>query len=174
MAIKNKILILTGLALTLTSLAIYVYRQYDLLYSYCYKFKKWNIVQLGLKRVILEPILKVYNISDFGFYLTGYKFDIYVNNKFVSKVYSNKMQYLNPNGESKISFMIDFEPKKLFKNVNAELILGLLDPSKLIIKLKGVVSARSGIITVRNIYIELEDSLKNWLAADPDAEYVCP
>lgn len=158
----------------LGALTVYTYRQYNLLYAYCYRFVKWNVVQLGLKRVIIKPSLKIYNISDFGFTVTAYKFDIYVNSKFVSKVYSNEKQFIQGNGESIINFNIDFEPKTLFKNVNVGLIVGLLDPSKLIIKFKGVVSLRSGIITVRNGYIEMEDTLKNWLASDPDAEYICP
>jgi LEA14-like dessication related protein len=141
--------------------------------DYCYRFIKFNIGQLSWDRVIITPILSLYNISDIGFYLTAYKIDIYVNGKFVSKAYSGVGQYLSPNGESQLSVTIDFSPKVVFSDIDATMISSFLDTSKLMIGFKGVLSVKSGVVTAKNIYLQMEDSLKNWLASDPNAEYTC-
>lgn len=139
MQTKTKI-ILISIASLLGLGAVFASWQYWLITNSPYKIKNFKIWDISLKNNIRFKFDVLFeNLSMIGISVLNYNFDIFLNNKYVGNVKSNKEFRIESKLYSIIPVDLDVNPKTAF-TVN-ELIdltsLYISDKSKILINLKG-------------------------------------
>ena len=113
------------------------------------------------------------NQSAFSVELTNYMFNIYINNKYIASVKSEKKQLIDSNAVSPFTLNISFDPSTKFttEDVARLLTYAIIDREKFLIKLDGYVSVNhAGFISVKELPITLDYTLKELLTDDGTEE----
>lgn len=117
MKLKKKHFIIGGIALfTLTG--AFLYYQYTKIMDYVLKFKGVKIHTFGMDGVFFDLILAFTNNSDLTFRIVSQQYKVYLNNKMISEVKSDKEQAINANATSDIAVNVKFSPKSALAAVN--------------------------------------------------------
>lgn len=119
----NKKYLYTGTIL-LCSYFIYKYikKQYNLILDYCYKIINIEFKKISKDTINLELKILFKNISNINYSLNKLSVDIYIENYYFGKVYSNNINTIS-NKEVEAIFDINIS---LLKNNNLSNILSLL------------------------------------------------
>lgn len=148
---------------------LFIRRQVKLLYGISYKIKKIAVGSITVDKLELIFDLDVLNKSSIGLDVTGYSFDVFINDLLVAKVVNKDIRHLNPKSSAIVSMKIVTSPKKVFKLENINTLLSVLKPDTMKIKLQGIISAQAGILNITNIPIDYENSLANMLKPKEEA-----
>lgn len=154
-----KITIATGVI----TAAYLIRKQVQLLYAYSFKLRKVKTGVVSVEKLELTFTIELFNKSSIGYEITGYDFDVFLNNTLVAKVKNQDQQkrMVKPHSSALIDVKVVTSPKKVFNADNVASLLSILNPQKLMVRLKGVVSAKAGILNVTAIPVDFSDSLAN-------------
>lgn len=147
-----------------------VRRQVKLLYAYSVKIKKVVVGITTLEKLELFIDVEVFNKSSIGFEITGYEFDAFLNNLLVAKVKNKDSRFVKPKSSAIVTLKVTTSPKRVFNIDNLTALLSALNPKTLMIKVKGILSAKSGIVNIANIPIDFEETLANILKKKDEKE----
>lgn len=156
-------LIIGGLLVAATGVAVYMKNQFKLIKDSCYTISGGVIHSLGLDSVKITLFFKFVNDSDLTIKISDMKFNIYVNKMFVTKILRNEEQTILSKASTIIRLDFDFNPKDLLRAGITNIEPIIYDKEKLVIGIKGSFSAKTGIIKLKNFPIEEDITLKELL-----------
>jgi LEA14-like dessication related protein len=111
------------------------------------------------------------NLSNIGFDIDSYNFDVYLNNILVSNISESIKQTLVPKGLSEISLRVSFNPTKINVGTALELVSALMfKKNTTTIRIKGHVSGSIAYIPFTNMPIDVTSTIEEILADDPNAQ----
>jgi len=153
------------LGLGLSGLGVYWYykRQVDLLYKMKYSIADVKILEKTSDNMKVQIILNVVNNSEIDFTLTGWNFEMLINNELVSLISDNgKKVFVKANGgQTQLSFNASFSPKDYGL---IDLLASVIDTGKgTLITLKGNVSVYSGFIVSTKSPVDITWRLEDFL-----------
>lgn len=157
MAKIQKKYIIAGLIgiLTITGAALYL--QYKKLMEYCISFKGVKIVYLGIDNIIFDLYLNFLNKSAIKINIVSQEYKVYLNDKLVSTVDSDKPQVIEPKAKSVISVNVKFNPRQVLTAVNVNELL--LNREKIRLKVDTKIKVALGFIKISIPYV-YETTLK--------------
>ena len=118
----------------------------------------------------MDIILNIKNNSSVNMAVTGYDLRMYVNDKYITTIKSNKAQVFAAGKKEPLNLRLLFNPKEVIKNVinwNNILAAGI-DKTKLIIKVDGYFSVNAGGVQVDNYPIAITSTLAEILTPSPE------
>ena len=151
------IIILVFVVAVIAYVVFFASKQIKRLKNTCIGIKKVSFKAVGIKGSRLNLILTAKNKSDIEFEIVEQNYRIYINNKFLSKVYSDKKVKLPVGQVVETPFNVDFNPLKVLGAAFANLIT---DPSRVIIKITGEMKVKMGIFTFGKVPVDLSFTLK--------------
>jgi LEA14-like dessication related protein len=175
----RKYLIWGGATIAVGSLiaGIYLYykQQVKKALQFCYKISKINIFHVRKDSFSFELFVKIQNKSNFSLILNSYDLDIYLNEKKVANVKSDKQYKIYSNLISELSFEVDFDPSKIF---NKDYILSLIsyaltDQSKIVIQITGYLNVTMDFIMMKKMKFDYKTTMQQIVNAKPDADVKC-
>jgi LEA14-like dessication related protein len=165
--------IIAGLLVGLGALAAGFYafyrRQLYLALQFCYKLHQVIPVTFSKDKIELKVMLKILNRSTFDINVTGYAFDIFMNNIKLTHIKSDNENKIKPQSSSIIELYTLVKPKEVFSTTDWVKIFEyfITDTSKIIIKITGNVSAKLNFIKIKGMPVTYESTLRE-LMAKPD------
>jgi LEA14-like dessication related protein len=153
-------LIIGGILVAFTSLAVYMKKQYNLIKESCYTISGGIINSLALDSVKITLFFKFVNDSDITIKLSDMNFNIYVNKMFVTKIVRSQEQTVLSKANTIIRLDFDFNPKDLLRAGITNIEPIIYDKEKLVISIKGTFSAQTGIIKLKKFPIQEDITLK--------------
>lgn len=147
---------------------LYIKNQINLMFDFCYKIANFKINSLRKENVSISFFLKLTNQSKQVIVLTGYSFDLLINNFKIAVIKSDKNQIWKAEATSIITFDVNTDLTKL--NMPLLDMLNLVndfiaDKNKIIITIDGKLSARLfNVIPINNYPIRISYTLKELLA----------
>ena len=141
------ILLLAIVGVTGTT-AIWLKKQYAKLMKNTYEIKSFLIKKASLEAVTFDVVYAYVNNTDIDINLVGQKYDIYVDDKFVTQIKSDIPVILKANATSDIPLTITVNPKDLYAKFQNNLIKALSTKQKLKIKMDSTFRIKLGIFTI--------------------------
>jgi len=175
----RKYLIWGGITLAagsiIAGLYLYYKQQVKLALQYCYKLSGIRLFRVNKNSFAFELFMKIQNKSNFTVSLNGYDLDIYLNEKKIANVKSDKKHTVLQNGVSELSFEVDFNPSKIF---DKEYILtlisyGLTDQSKIILHVTGHLNVTMDFVKIKKMKFDYKTSMGQIMNQKPDANLKC-
>jgi len=163
-------LIIGGLLVATTALIVYFKKQMNLLYDACYTISGGVVHSLTLSSVKMTLFFKVVNESDLTIQISDAVFNIYVNNMFVTKILKPDSQTLYSKSDAIIKIDFEFNPKDLLRAGLTNIEPIIYDKEKLVIGIKGSLSAKTGIVKLSKFPIDEKITLKEILTPSPNAK----
>lgn len=152
-----------------------IYRFYKLEFTkalnYCYQVSGVHFNNVSINNINMDVSIRLKNQSTFDVTLTGYDFDIYVNNKLISTVKSDVPQNIANQSVSTLVANVQFDPSKFFDlaYITEFVVYAVNDRSNFIIEVKGSFSAKLNFIAI-NYPLDFKMSLEDILTpSDPGA-----
>jgi LEA14-like dessication related protein len=166
--------ILSGITMLTIGLIAYYKQQVEKALEYCYKIISGSVNEITRKKINVTLYIKLMNNSNFSVIINNYEIDIYINNKYVVKVKSDKKQLLKANGVSTLEVPIIFVPSKIFSQTEILTLIGygISKQDKFIIQLKGKFTASMQFITVK-MPIDTKFTLAELLAPSDKPKAEC-
>ena len=165
---KNIALLSTGLVVG--GFALHSAIQYHELMNYDYTIGNVLVKHIDRNTISVEVHINLDNKSMIDAHIFSYDIDVYLNDKYVGKLVSDKKQYIKANGISDLVLFVDVPLKQHF---NIGEILKMLDwyftdPSKINFRLFGKIKAKHWIIPL-NIPVDIKYNLSEILDENNDA-----
>lgn len=152
--------IIGGLVGLVAIAGTFFYIQYRRLMDYTIKPKSARITKLSLNKISLDVFLDFINKSTLNFEIIEQEYDVYLNNKFVSKVVNYASNKIKAKSTSVIGVNVSFDPSKVLKIIGKNIGDILLNPESVIIKVDMRLKVSLYGIKI-SIPYTLEDNLKN-------------
>lgn len=140
-------------------LAAYAYRQYNLLINASKKIVKATIHKFTFSEIDITVYIELFNKGDFSVDVTGQDYNVYVNDKFVSNITSADAVHIKGNGTTILPLRITFNPQQILSAAILNIGSIMNDKSKVIISVKGKLSASAGLIKLNNLPLDFSMSL---------------
>jgi len=163
-------LIIGGLLVATAGLIAYFKRQMNLLYDACYTISGGVVHSLTLSSVKMTLFFKFVNESDLTIQVSNMEFNIYVNNMFVTKILKPDVQTIYSKSDAIVKLDFQFNPKDLLRAGITNIEPLIYDKEKLIIGIKGFLSAKTGIVKLSKFPIDEAITLKEILTPSPNAK----
>lgn len=145
---------------------VYFKRQYDYLIAAGTRLVKAKVHDLTLQKINFTAYVEIDNKGDFSADITDQYYNVYVNGSFVSSVATKDAIHLNSNGKTILPLTIKFNPQDVFTVALQNLASFITDKSKIIISVKGRLTAKVGIVTLSNYEFSIDMTLSEILAAE--------
>src|ERR1035437_4855713 len=173
---NDKLMFWGGVALAVVGLGAWGVYQYELALKYCYKIKSFNINDASLSNINATLSVAIRNFANIGISILSVDLDVYVNNIKLTNINSKESQKLDGNGVSIISFGIHVTPKEIAGlgiGQISTLIAALLgDKSKINVRIIGTVGVGLGVLTLKQLPLDMTMTVADMMADDPNA-FVC-
>ena len=165
-----KISIIGGLGLGLIAVMAYFSKQSKLLSDACYTITGAIIHEINFNKVSFTMMLNISNNSDIDVTITNQRYHIYVNKMLVAKIDKPERVKVRANGKTTVNIDIKFNPQDLLKTGMQNIASLIQDKEKIIIELKGYLSLKAGLISVKDYEVDERLSLAELLAPTPSKE----
>ncbi len=169
---KNKLYFQIGIGVlivaTIGLVSVYFIQQYKKAYMYCYKFVGAKINSFGLKKADVTVSMKIFNPSDLNVKATQQEYKVYVNDKYISTITSNKTIYLNAMNAATVPLNIVFSPLQVLGVTLLNLDNLTTQKDNLVFRIDGVLSIYSGGVSLKNFKFSIEETLAEILAPSTD------
>ena len=101
----------------------------------------------------------------------GYDLGVYLNDKLITRIDSTEPGYVAAQATSVVKLVVDIKPAETLKNFFSPQVMNalLFDYSKVIVRLKGTVSANHRGLGMKDIPVDISDTLQNLLYGTPNA-----
>ena len=153
----RKSLVAAGIITATGAIAAGVYlfykRQFALALQYCYKISNVKFIKVSKDNITLEIFIKIQNKSDFTVELKGYNFFIFLNEKKIANVVSDKSEMLAAKAISTLSFMVTCDPAQIFdKDYLVNLIsYAIADKKKIVLQVNGTMDVKMNFINLKKV-----------------------
>ena len=141
------VLLIATVGVTIST-ALWLKKQYAKLMKNTYKIKSFLVKKASLDAVTFDIVYAYENNTDIDINLVGQKYDIYVDDKFVTQIKTDIPVVLKANAVSDIPLTITVNPKDLYAKFQGNLIKALTSPQKLKIKMDSTFKIKLGIFTI--------------------------
>lgn len=139
------IFVFSGLAVIGYALYRYYLKQIDFIKDITYQVSGLNILSADANRVSLEILTRIYNASNVDATLEQMFLEVYFNGVKVGEVNEIKDIPIEPLKSSNISFVFNFNPTLLGRNI-LNLITLTVAAKDIILDIRGYVKVRSGFV----------------------------
>jgi LEA14-like dessication related protein len=156
-------IIVGSLLLATTAIVLYFRKQYNLLLNACYTISGGVVHSIGLDNISITLFFKVVNESDITLTLSDMKFNIYVNEMYVTSIFKKEPQILYSKSDAVIKLDFQFNPKDLLRAGVLNIAPIIYDKEKLVVKTKGTYSLKTGIVKLKDFPFEDTITLKELL-----------
>jgi LEA14-like dessication related protein len=174
MQLTTKKIIIGSLAVVaLAGMYAYFHREFKKLKNACWYVAGGVINQIGFSHVSLTIFFKIHNKSDIPLEISYIDLNVYINELYVTNIKKPNKQVIGANSTSTVQLDINFNPADLLKAGMKNIQPLLTDNNKVIIKLKGEMTAGSGIVKINRYPIEEVMTLKEITSPKPDSEQKC-
>lgn len=121
--------------------------------------------QFSFSRIAINIYLNFFNPSLIDVDVDGYDLGVYMNGKLITRLDSTEHGYVAARTTSVLKLVVDVNPMQSLANLfSKEVISGILfDYSKVVVRLKGTVSANHRGIGMKDIPVDISDTLQNLL-----------
>ena len=129
----------------------------------------YNRAEIGsgitFSKMVINLFLNFTNPSLIDIDIESYNFDVLIDGKPVVKLISTEPGYVAASGTSVVKLVVNINPVQTLGNIfSSQVIMGILfDYSKVIIELKGTVTANHRGIGMKDIPVDITDNLQNLL-----------
>ena len=166
---KGAIIIISSLLVGgLITFGIYITNQIKLLKDSCWAIIGCIIRNMTLESVELTLMLKLMNRSDLAIMIGKQQYMIYVNGTYIATVQKTEGFSWASGATVTLPLDIVFNPQDLLKGGVSNIVALLGDKTKFIITIKGVITAKSGIVSISNLKFETTYTLAELLSPTPD------
>jgi LEA14-like dessication related protein len=176
-----KVIVKLGLIAGISALGFGLYSLYKqqiyYLKQYCYKIHSFVPTKFSAKQISFDLTIKLLNRSSFALNLESYSFDVFLQGKYITSVSSSVLNVINPKAVSYINVGVNVIPGNIVnKDVLAQVVgYYITDKSKIIISLKGDITASSSFIRVKKLPVDFSDTLENLMNPSNNSDkMVCP
>lgn len=154
---KAIIPILSGLAILVFA---YGARQFWLLYNATFKVVKTRIKTITAGKISLTLLTEINSKSDVSAVINGQHYEVFFNDKLVSRIDGTEKIHINSNGKTLIPIDIDFNPSAIIQTGIANITNLILDRTKVNIEIKGYLSLKVGIVEMKNYPVDIKYTLQ--------------
>ena len=175
----RKSLIWSGVIAAASAIGYGIYlfykRQIGLAMQYCYKISGLKFLKIEKDNISIQLNIKIQNRSDFTVEIKGYDFDIYLNDKKIANVISNKSEMLLGNAISELTFVASCNPQQIFdKEYIAKLIsYAITDRRRITIKVVGLINAQMNFVSLKKLKFDYETTAYDIINAPPTEKIKC-
>jgi LEA14-like dessication related protein len=150
-------------------------RQVALALQYCYKLSGIKIFHVRKDSINFEITVKIQNKSNVTVTMNGYDLDIYMNEKKIANVKSERRFIIAQTGVSEVAFEVDFDPSKVF---DAKYLLNLLaywltDQTKIVLRVTGSLNLSMDFIRMKDFKFDYQTTISEIVNSAPDANLKC-
>lgn len=171
MIVKKKHIIAGVIAVGSITAAL-AYLQYKKLMNYCIGFKSVKIKSLSEKFVDFDVFMNLKNMSDIKIEIVSQEYNVYLNDKFVTKASNSALQVIEPSTVEKplaiVGVNIQFNPTEVYGILKLNLRDLLVNRDKIKIKVDMKLKVKMWFFTVNIPYV-YETNLKELMTPSPVA-----
>jgi len=167
-----KIGIVAGIGLGVIGIMAYFNKQVNRLMDACFTVTGAVINQMSADNFAFTLIMNIKNKSEIDFTVTNQRYNIYINKMLVATIEKPNDIKVMGNGMTTLKIDVKFNPQDLLKQGLENIIYLLGDKKKIVIEIKGYLSLKAGIITVKDYQVDERLSLAELLNPSPKNE-VC-
>jgi len=149
----KKALVIGGVTL-LAGAMIYIIVQYRKLMQYVMNYKGIKVKQLSANNIAFDLSIEFVNKSNLAFRLMKQRYQVYVNDKFVSKGGTDKPVVVQPQGSTILTNLVSFNPTDVLKALEKNFTTILLQPESVVVRIDYQISTSLfGIsVPIKNTY----------------------
>lgn len=166
----HKISIVGGLGLVLIAISSYVAKQARLLKDACYTIVGAVIHNISYNNFSFSLLMHISNKSDINFSVSNQRYNIYINSMLVAKIEKPKIINVNAKGKTTVSIDVKFNPQDLLSKGMESIGYLIQDKTKIIIEVKGYLSLKAGVVTVKDYEVDERLTLADLLSGSPKNE----
>jgi LEA14-like dessication related protein len=130
----KKAMVIGGVTL-LAGAMIYFIVQYRKLMQYVMNYKGIKVKQLNANNIAFDLSIEFVNKSSLAFRLMTQRYQVYVNDKFVSKGGTDKPVVVQPKGSTILTNLVSFNPTNVLKALEKNFTTILLQPESVVIRI---------------------------------------
>ena len=150
-------------------------RQVALALQYCYKLHGIKIFHVRKDSINFEIGVKIQNRSNVTVTMNGYDLDVYMNEKKIANVKSDKRFIIAQSGISEVAFEVDFDPSKIFdaKYLLTILAYWLTDQSRIVLRVTGTLNLSMDFIRMKDFKFDYQTTVQEIVNSAPDTNMKC-
>ena len=156
----TKIVIGGAIGVGMISLISYFYNQTKKLQEACYTIVGAVINEISFNNMNFDLLISISNQSDLSFKIDNQFYSIYVNKMLVSSIENKEKVSIGARNKSTIKINVTFNPQDLLKKGIENITSLLLKKDSLVIEIKGTLSLRAGIVSLKDYQIDERLSMK--------------
>lgn len=133
----------------------------------------YNRVEIGsqfsFSRIALNIYLNFFNPSKIDVNVEGYDLGVYMNEKLITRLDSKEPGYVAAEATSVVKLVVDIKPMQALSNFFSPQVMNamLFDYSKVVVRLKGTVSANHRGLGMKDIPVDISDNLQSLIYGTP-------
>ena len=155
-----KKLLVPALLTLIVAVATYGGWQLYLLYKATFKIIGTKIKNIAFNNIDIVLYTELDNKGDISAQVYEQHYDVFFNGKKVSDIDAKEIIHINSNGKSIIPIRIAFNPEKIVAEGLSNLIQILTDRSKITLQVRGYLSLKSGIVSMKKYPIDIKYTLQ--------------
>ena len=155
--------IIAGLIGLVTITGASLYLQYKRLMNYTIGLKSVRINKLSLNGLNIDLFLNFENKSNLKFTIVSQKYDIFINNVYLTTLQNNKPNEILPNSTSVIGMNMDIDRKIIGARLKDALVT-FANTDKTMVKIVTKMKVKYGFITLNFPEYPYQNTLKNMMA----------
>ena len=127
--------VVAGAIMLVSITAGLLYLQYKKIMDWCINITRINLNSFKWEAADIDLYITVRNKSSVKVNLISQEYNVYINDKFVSKISNSTPQVLAPNSDSPLAIKMEFSPKNTFALLGMNVSDLLLHPENINIKI---------------------------------------
>jgi len=125
-----KYLLLAGVVGVTGTTLIWVRKQYQKLLKNVTAFKSFTVGKITLNEFNFEVVYDYTNYMDVDIVLASQRYDIYLDDQYITTLTNNKLTTLKANETTQIPLSLKINPKELSQRLGGTVLTALLQPLK--------------------------------------------
>lgn len=172
-----KVLIWTGISVALLAFGYKIYNQVKIAEQYCWRIAGITVKRFSKSLIEFELLVRFLNKSTLEATITGFNFDIFINDKKIANIARQTSIIVQKKGVTAFNLPVSLNPSTKFTLDEvialAANYLSKAGQDKIKVKIVGIINVKAYGVNIRNIDVNIVYSIKELLESDPNAP-VCP
>jgi len=153
--------VFVGLGITLAATVGVLLYQFWRLKNYVITIKGIDVKKVSLANVQFDAYLNFINKSDLTIALAYQKYDVYINDKLITKLSSDTPQLISPKATSVLKVAVDLSPQDLIKKLGASSLSNILTFKQQVLRIDAKMGVKFGNLVIP-ISTSISDKIVNW------------